>query len=122
MHPEPDDEIPVFESARSDPQATGLDVSAFASLFYRPAGSLILTEADDLDDILAWREDRTVIRNLTLRYDRMMLLLDPTPFARELAGKKIEVVNYPDSTAGVLSAGGTDLPPIFRSTRRLNLF
>ena len=109
MHPEPDDEIPVFESARSDPQATGLDVSAFPSLFYRPAGSLILTEADDLDDILAWREDRTVIRNLTLRYDRMMLLLDPTPFARELAGKKIEVVNYPDSTAGVLSAGGTTI-------------
>src|SRR6516225_4104163 len=41
-----------------------------------------LTEADDLDEILAWREERTLTRNLTLRYDRMMLLLDPTPFAR----------------------------------------
>ena len=48
-----------------------------------------LTEADDLDEILAWREARTVTRNLTLRYDRMMLLLDPTPFARGLAGKKV---------------------------------
>jgi hypothetical protein len=47
-----------------------------------------LTEAADLDEILAWREKRTVTRNLTLRYDRMMLLLDPTPFARGLAGKK----------------------------------
>jgi hypothetical protein len=47
-----------------------------------------LTQADDLDEILAWREARTVTRNLTLRYDRMMLLLDPTPFARGLAGKK----------------------------------
>ena len=43
-----------------------------------------LTEADDLDEILAWREERTVTRNLTLRYDRMMLLLEPTPFARGL--------------------------------------
>ena len=46
-----------------------------------------LTEADDLDEILAWREARTVTRNLTLRYDRMMLLLDPTPFARR-AGRQ----------------------------------
>src|SRR5438128_1921606 len=38
-----------------------------------------LAQADDLDEILAWREERTVTRNLTLHYDRMMLLLDPTP-------------------------------------------
>jgi len=37
-----------------------------------------LAQADDLDEILAWREERTVTRNLTLHYDRMMLLLDPT--------------------------------------------
>jgi hypothetical protein len=48
------------------------------------------------DEILAWREERTVTRNLTLHYDRMMLLLDPTPLARGLVGKKVEVVNYPD--------------------------
>src|ERR1700730_7727171 len=36
-----------------------------------------LTPADDLDEILAWREERTLPRNLTLHYDRMMLLLDP---------------------------------------------
>jgi hypothetical protein len=47
-----------------------------------------LSRADDLDEILAWREERTVTRNLTLHYDRMMLLLDPTPLARGLAGKK----------------------------------
>jgi hypothetical protein len=55
-----------------------------------------LTPADDLDEILAWREERTVTRNLTLHYDRMMLMLDPTPLARGLPGKKVEVVNYPD--------------------------
>lgn len=55
-----------------------------------------LTAADDLDEILAWREIRTVTNNLTLHYDRMMLLLDPTPFTRALVRKKTEVVNYPD--------------------------
>jgi hypothetical protein len=60
-----------------------------------------LTEAEDLDEILAWREERMVTRNLTLRSDRMMLLLDPTPFARGLAGKMVEVVNYPDGRFAV---------------------
>ena len=64
-----------------------------------------LTEADNLDEILAWREERTVTRNLTLRYDRLMLLLEPTPFARELAGKKVEVVNYPDGRFAIRHKG-----------------
>src|SRR5271167_3190680 len=38
-----------------------------------------LTSADNLDEILVWREERTVTLSLTLHYDRMMLLLDPTP-------------------------------------------
>jgi len=41
----------------------------------------------------------------TLRYDRMMLLLDATPFARELAGKKVEVVNYSDGRFAVRHKG-----------------
>ena len=40
-------------------------------------------------------------RNLTLHYDRMMLLLDPTPLARGLARKRVEVVNYPDGRFAV---------------------
>src|SRR5580698_8360604 len=60
-----------------------------------------LAQADDLDEILAWREERTVTRNLTLHYDRMMLLLDPTPLARGLVRKRVEVVNYPDGRFAV---------------------
>ena len=60
-----------------------------------------LTRSDDLDEILAWREERTVTRNLTLHYDRMMLLLDPTPLARGLVRKKVVVVNYPDGRFAV---------------------
>src|SRR6266436_6789697 len=60
-----------------------------------------LAQADDLDEILAWREERTVTRNLTLHYDRMMLLLDPTSPARGLVRQKVEVVNYPDGRFAV---------------------
>src|SRR6202030_4869143 len=60
-----------------------------------------LAQADDLDEILAWREERTVTHNLTLHYDRMMLLLAPTSLARSLVRKKVEVVNYPDGRFAV---------------------
>jgi hypothetical protein len=60
-----------------------------------------LSPADDLDEILAWREERTVTRSLTLHYDRMMLILDPTPLTRGLVRKKVEVVNYPDGRFAV---------------------
>ena len=46
-------------------------------------------------------------RNLTLHYDRMMLLLDPTSLARGLVRKKVEVVNYPDGRFAVQFNGAT---------------
>jgi hypothetical protein len=52
---------------------------------------------------------RTVTNNLILYYDRMMLLLEPTPFARGLARKKVDVVNYPDGRFTV-QFEGTPLP------------
>jgi hypothetical protein len=64
-----------------------------------------LSAADDLDEVLAWREERTVTNALTLHYDRMMLMLDPTPLARGLARKKVEVVNYPDGRFAVQFEG-----------------
>ena len=60
-----------------------------------------LAAADDLDEILAWREERTVTQNLTLHYDRMMLILEPIPLARGLVRRKVEVVNYPDGRFAV---------------------
>jgi hypothetical protein len=50
-----------------------------------------------------------VTLNLTLQYDQMLLLLDPTPFARGLVRKKVAVVNYPDGRFTV-QFEGTPLP------------
>jgi hypothetical protein len=68
-----------------------------------------LSPRDDLDEILCWREERTVTHNLTLHYDRMMLLLEPTPLALGLVRKKVQVVNYPDGRFAIRHRG-TDLP------------
>ena len=64
-----------------------------------------LTEAVDLSEVLAWREERTVTKSLTLHYDRMMLMLDPTPLARGLVRKTVDVVNYPDGRFAVQFEG-----------------
>jgi hypothetical protein len=64
-----------------------------------------LSAADDLDEVLAWREERTVTQNLTLHYDRMMLILEPTLLARSLVRKKVTVVNYPDDRFAVQFEG-----------------
>ena len=81
-------------------------ISAYNARFGRDPGNAKdlhrpLSPADDLDEVLAWREERMVTRSLTLHYDRMMLLLDPTPLARGLVRKKVEVVNYPDGRFAV---------------------
>ncbi|MGB8428492.1 MAG: ISNCY family transposase [Pseudolabrys sp.] len=70
-----------------------------------------LSAGEDLDEILAWREERTVTHNLTLHYDRMMLILDPTPLARGLVRKKVVVVNYADGRFAVQFNG---MPLAFR--------
>ena len=72
-----------------------------------------LTAADDLGEILTWQEERTVTRNLTLHYDRMMLILEPTSFARVNAGRSIQPAltavlhTQPDRGLGVALAGAT---------------
>jgi hypothetical protein len=89
--------VPEFLSAHN---ARFAREPANAKNLHRP-----LSSADDLDEILAWREERTVTQNLTLHYDRMMLILEPTPLTRGLVRKKVEVVNYPDGRFAVQFEG-----------------
>src|SRR4029077_18437173 len=44
---------------------------------------------DDLDDAFAWKEERTVSVNLTLQYDQVLFILEPTGIARSLARKRV---------------------------------
>jgi hypothetical protein len=64
---------------------------------------------DDLDDALAWKEDRSVSVNLTLQYDKVLFILEPNEIARSLARKRVTVIDYPDGRLA-LRHNGVDLP------------
>src|SRR4030088_335939 len=64
---------------------------------------------DDLDDAFAWKEERAVSMNLTLQYDQVLFILEPTGIARSLARKRVTVIDYPDGRL-VIRHNGVDLP------------
>lgn len=51
---------------------------------------------DDLKAEMVWREQRTVTQALTLHYNKTLIILDPTEISRPLAGKRVDVCEYPD--------------------------
>lgn len=57
-----------------------------------------LATEDDVERIFSWQEPRTVSRSLTVQYDRVIYLIEPNEFTRDLGRKKITVHDYPDGT------------------------
>jgi hypothetical protein len=57
-----------------------------------------LLAGDDLTDVFAWREERTVSNSLTLQYDKVVFLLEPNEITREL------LLNFP-GTGGDVHSG-----------------
>ena len=55
-----------------------------------------LAPHDDLKAQMVWREQRTVTSALTLHYNKMLFILEPTEISRSLAGKRVDVCDYPD--------------------------
>jgi hypothetical protein len=64
---------------------------------------------DDIDDAFAWKEERSVSVNLTLQYDQVLFILEPTGIARSLARKRVTVIDYPDGRLAI-RYNGVDLP------------
>jgi transposase len=71
---------------------------------------------DDLDGALTWREERTVTGSLTLHYNKVLFLLEPTEVARGLARKRVTVHEFPDGRLAIRHKG-RDLP--FRAFDKL---
>jgi transposase len=55
-----------------------------------------LAPHDDLRSIMVWQEQRTVTAALTLHYNKVMFILEPSDLARTLARKRVTVCEYPD--------------------------
>jgi transposase len=64
---------------------------------------------EDLDGALTWREERTVTGSLTLHYDKVLFLLEPSEVARSLARKRVTVHEFPDGRLAIRHKG-RDLP------------
>jgi hypothetical protein len=58
---------------------------------HRPLGA-----DDDLADAFAWKEERTLSQALTLQYDKVLFILEPTDQAKAAIGKRVTVVDHPD--------------------------
>ncbi len=68
-----------------------------------------LNELDDLEEILSRQEERTVSNSLTLQYDRVVYLLEPTELAKGLRRNRVRVHAYPNGTVAI-KYQGVDLP------------
>ena len=75
---------------------------------------------EDLKAAMVWREQRTVTRALTLHYNKMLIILDPTEVSRPLVGKRVDVCEYPDG--GLEIRYGVDVLPyrVFDKIRQVN--
>ncbi len=79
-----------------------------------------LTERDNLDEVFAWREERTVTRSLTLQYDQTLFLLEPNEVTRPLARQRVMVCDYPDGRLAIKHKG-RELPyRVFDKRQRVN--
>ena len=64
-----------------------------------------LRAGDDLDDAFAWKEERTPSQALTLQYDKVMFILEPSEPAKAAIGKRVTVVDYPDGRLAIRYRG-----------------
>jgi len=64
-----------------------------------------LRTGDDLDDAFAWKEERTLSRALTLQFDKVLFILEPSKLAKAAIGKRVTVVDYPDGRLAIRYRG-----------------
>lgn len=66
-----------------------------------------LADHENLDGALCRKEVRKLSQTLTLRYDKVLFILEPTKAAKRLAGQKVIVCDYPDGRLEVMHEGVT---------------
>lgn len=64
-----------------------------------------LADCENLDGAMCRKEIRTLSQALTLRYDKILFILEPTEQTKRLAGKKVIVCDYPDGRLEIMHDG-----------------
>jgi len=79
-----------------------------------------LNEQDNLDEVFAWREERTVTQSLTLQYDQTLFILEPNEVTRPLARQRVTVFDDPDGRLAIKHKG-RELPyQVFDRRQQVN--
>ena len=78
--------------------------AADAKNLHRPSPA-----GDVLADAFAWKEERTLSRALTLQYDKVIFILEPSDQAKAAIGKRVMVVDHPDGRLSIRYKG-VELP------------
>lgn len=68
-----------------------------------------IPSASPLEDVFAWKEERTLTNNLTVQYDKVLFMLEPNEVTRSLARQRVTIVDYPDGRIAIRHKG-RDLP------------
>jgi hypothetical protein len=64
-----------------------------------------LRAGDDLEDAFAWKEERTLSQALTLQYDKVLFILEPSEQAKAAIGKRVTVIDHPDGRLAIRHKG-----------------
>lgn len=79
-----------------------------------------LAPHDDLRAEMVWREQRTVTRALTLHYNKALFILEPSDVTRPLAGKRVDVCEYPDGRLEIRHGDHVLRYRVFDKIRQVN--
>jgi hypothetical protein len=79
-----------------------------------------LRTGDDVEDAFAWKEERTLSQALTLQYDKVIFILEPTEPAKAAIGKRVTVVDYPDGRLAIRHNGVELAYRIFDKIRQVD--
>jgi hypothetical protein len=64
-----------------------------------------LCAGDDLEDAFAWKEEHTLSQALTLQYDKVVFILEPSEKAKAAIGKRVTVFDFPDGRFSIRYRG-----------------
>ena len=76
--------------------------------------------ADDLEDAFAWREERTLSQALTLQYDKVIFILEPSEQAKAAIGRQVTVIDHPDGRLSLRYNGSELAYPTFDKLRQVD--
>ena len=79
-----------------------------------------MSPRDQLDDEFTWQEERTLSQSLTLQYDKVLFILEPSETAQAAIGKRVTVIDYPDGRIAIRYKGEDLAHRTFDRIRKVN--